>query len=362
LARMRMVNQLLAGASKGTVKAVVVWMGAMQAQDFSMAKWAVGVRLPGVTEKEVEAAISNGEIIRMHLLRPTWHLVAAEDVRWLLALTAPRIKASLRSRHRELGLSKDIVAKSNKLMANALKGGNHMAREELLAVLDKAGIALVGNRASHLLLLAELDGIVCSGAMKKGRPTYTLLAERIPRSAPLGREEALARLAGRYFTSHGPATLKDYMWWSGLSASDAKRSLSMVQADFASRTIASRTYWFARFGRLSRMDKKKAWLLPAFDEFLIGYRDRSAALSAENLGKAVSNNGLFRPVVMIDGQIKGTWKSAADRNDVIVETSLFKRSGRVMSDTITIASAHYGDFLQRKVGMISISQRSSNWE
>jgi hypothetical protein len=370
LTKARLASQQIAGTELRTVKAVVGWMGAMQAQDYPMAKWAIGVRLSGATEKDVEAAIAAGEIVRLHLLRPTWHFVAAEDVHWLRELTAPGIRASLRFRHRELGLSADIIAKSHTAIEKALSGGSDSTREELVTALHQTGIAVDGNRASHLLMLAELDGIICSGAAKGTRPTYALMAERVPKPKPLSREEALARLAKRYFDSRGPATLQDFTWWSGLSAADAKRSLALVQADLTSETVASRTYWFSGVARSSRTPSVRTFrtretevrLLPAYDEYLIGYRERTAALSAENHGKAVSNNGLFKPVVTVGGQIAGTWKREADRDGISVEIALFKKAGRSMTQMLAKASARYGGFLGKEVNAVTISQRLPDWQ
>ena len=228
IAKIRLINQQIAGTKFKSIKDMVGWMGAMQAQDYAMAKWAVGVRLPNLTDQAVENAINNGEIIRTHLLRPTWHLVSADDIYWALELTAPRIMDSLKSRHTELGLSETILTKSNTIMEKALMGGKHLTREELMDELEKAKIPTDDNRLSHLLLWAELNGIVCSGAIKGGKQTHALLEERVSKTKSMTKEEALANLAKKYFTSHGPAALQDFAWWSGLSVGDAKSALEMV--------------------------------------------------------------------------------------------------------------------------------------
>ncbi|MEW6108889.1 MAG: winged helix DNA-binding domain-containing protein [Nitrospirota bacterium] len=331
-----------------TVKDIVGWMGAMQAQDYAMVKWAIGVRLPGSTVQVIETAINNGEIIRTHLLRPTWHFVSADDIYWMLELTAPQIKASLKSRHKELGLSETIFSKSNTIIEKALRGGKHLIREELAAELGKAKIATDDNRASHLLLRAELDGIVCSGATKGGKQTYALLEERVPKTKSLTKGEALAALAKKYFTSHGPATLQDFVWWSGLSVSDAKHALEMVKSDFISEIIDSQTYWLANLFSIPGTDKKVVNLLPAFDEFIISYKDRSVSLPFENHNKTVSNNGIFRPVIVVNGQVTGIWKRTIKNDKVIVETELFKQPNKTTKSLIEKASIQYGHFLEKK--------------
>jgi hypothetical protein len=324
-------------------------MGAMQAQDYAMAKWAIGVRLPGSTDRAIEAALDAGEIIRTHLLRPTWHFASADDIYWMLELTAPRIKAGLKSRHIELGLDETIVRKSNAIIEKALRGGKHLTREELVAQLGKAKIPTDDNRASHLLSRAELDGVVCSGATKGGKQTYALLEDRVPKTKAVTKEEALAKLALKYFASHGPATVQDFAWWSGLSVSDARRALEMVKGRLISETIHTQTLWFA--DDISTTDTESVYLLPAFDEFIISYKDRSAAIPVENRIKAVSNNGIFRPVVVVNGQVMGIWKRTIKKSVVIVETELFRPPDKTTKSLIEKAAMHYGHFLEKKIEM-----------
>ena len=316
-------------------------MGAMQAQDYAMAKWAIGVRLANATDQAIETAINNAEIIRTHLLRFTWHFVSADDVYWMLELTAPHIKASLKSRHRELGLDETIVAKSNAVIKRALRGGKQLTRAELIAKLAQAKIATDDNRASHLLGCAELDGIACSGATRNGKQTYALLEERVPKTKSLTREQALAKLAQKYFTSHGPATLQDFVWWSGLPVADAKRALEMVKADFISEKIGAQTFWLTDFSA----PKSVAHLLPAFDEFIISYRDRSAALADEHFRKMISSNGIFRPVIVVNGQVAGLWKRTIKKDSAIVETGFFKQPDKTTRRLIEQAVFRYERFL-----------------
>ena len=319
------------------------WMGALQAQDYAMAKWALGVRLPGSTDSDVETALSNGEILRTHLLRPTWHFVSADDIGWLLALTAPQIKTRLKTRHQGLELSEAVFSQSNALVVKALQGGKHLTRADLITEFGKANIATDENRASHLLMWAELEGIICSGPLKKGLPVYSLLEETVPLRRSLPRDEALSLLAGKYFISRGPATLQDFVWWSGLSVSAAKRALEMVKADFASETVAGQTCWFAPTS--SAAGPTEAYLLPAFDEFIISYADRSASLPPQNFHKAVSNNGIFRPMLVINGQIAGLWKRTIKKDVVSVETEFFEQTDPVSASLVENACLPFGAFL-----------------
>jgi hypothetical protein len=353
IAAIRLFSQQIGKTKFKTAKEIVHWMGAMQAQDYAMVKWAVGLRLPNSTDQAMESAIHNGEILRTHLLRPTWHLVSAEDIRWMLELTAPQIKAALKSRHRELGLSETSITKSKAVIEQALKGGKHLTRSELVAELEKNGIMTSENRASHLLLRAELDGIVCSGAKKGKNQTYALLEERVPKTKSLSREKALAKLAGRYFASHGPATLQDFVWWSGLSVSDAKQALEMAKSDLISEKIGSYIYWFTNFTSIPKRDMEDVHLLPAFDEFIISYRDRSAALPFENHHKAVSDNGIFRPVIIVNGQVMGIWKRMIKKEKVVLETEFFKGPGKATMLQIEKATVQYGCFLEKEAELVN---------
>jgi hypothetical protein len=352
IARMRLFSQHLGGEKIKSVKEIAAWMGAMQAQDAAMVKWAVGIRLPGSTEKTVEAAIDRGELLRTHLLRPTWHLVSQDDIVWLLELTAPAIKSAMKARHRELGLTESVISKSNSVIDKALQGGEHLLREELIALLNQANIATHDNRASHLLSCAELDGVICSGRIKAGKPTYALLEERAVKTEPLTKEMALAKLAQRYFTSHGPATLKDFAWWAGLSLGDAARGLEMIQVEISSDTIDGRQYWFPDDITLPKNDSEQVYLLPAFDELIISYQDRSAVLPGGIDKKAISENGMFRPVIVVNGQVIGTWKRSIKKDRVSVEIELFKQPGKSTFDTIEKSAAQYGFFLEKEPEVI----------
>jgi hypothetical protein len=229
IADIRLASQQIVATKCKTAKEVVAWMGAMQAQDYNMAKWAIGLRLPASMDEIIQETINSGEVLRTHILRPTWHFVAAEDIYWMLGLTAPQMKTLQRSRHKELGLTEKILAKSNSIIAKALSGGKHLSREELMALLEKSRIDTGNQKSYHLMHVAELNGVVCSGKINEKKQTYALLEERVQKPKSLTREEALARLAQKYFTSHCPATLQDFTWWSGLSAIDARHALEMVK-------------------------------------------------------------------------------------------------------------------------------------
>ena len=343
---LRLASQHIAGIRFTSAAELVAWMGALQAQDYAMSKWAVGVRLPKSTDTSIEAAMDKGDIIRTHVLRPTWHLVAAGDVRWMIQLTAPHIQKVVKGRHADLELTKTVLSKSRKVLERTLRDANYSTREELIVEFNKAGIATDENRASHIFAAAELDGLICSGPAKGGKQTFGLLDERIPQTKPLARDEALASLARRYFSSHGPATLDDFTWWSGLPAKDAKRALEMTKSGLESAAINSKTYWFVEANFKA---KDTAFLLPAYDEFIISYKDRSATITFENHKRAVSINGIFRPTVVVNGQTIGIWNRTIKKDKVSIETEYFKQPRPTTRKMIAAASGRYGMFLEKKI-------------
>ncbi len=207
-----------------TPRDVVRWLGALQAQEFALAKWSIAQRTRGMNRGDVEQAFADGVILRTHVLRPTWHFALGEDLRWLLKATAPRVNTLNAYYNRQHKLDTKLFAKSNSIIAKALEGGAHLTRSELAAVLTRGGIRAAGNRLAYIVMRAELDAIVCSGAMRGKQHTYALLDERIPHGKTLDREEALAELARRYFTSRGPATLNDFARWSSLTAAQVAKA------------------------------------------------------------------------------------------------------------------------------------------
>jgi len=361
LTSLRLAHQQISRQDRTGEKELVSWMGAMQAQDLEMAKWAVGVRLPGTDCASVELAMDRGEILRTHVMRPTWHLVCADDIYWLLELTAPQILASSRSRHKQLEITPALVSKSNRVIIDTInRCGGHATREEICLQFERRNIDLNDNRAAHLLLLAELDGLVCSGRARDGKPTYALLAERVKKPSLPTREEALYMLARRYFLSHGPATTEDFIWWSGLPVRDAKRAVealtSGVNSGFSVANIGPRSFLVpdGAYGAASeRGDSACAHLLPAYDEFIISYRDRSDAIPRQDhFRKAVSNNGVFRPVIVVDGTVRGIWKRSVRKQSVEIKTEFFETPSPAVLAAAEEKSALFGAFLGKTPDLV----------
>src|SRR6266568_1504898 len=246
IAQQRLYNQLITRQTFEKAGDVVRWLCAVQAQDYAAAKWALGLRMQNSTDEIIEQAFAVGAILRTHVMRPTWHFVSPADIRWLLALTAPRVNAGNASWYRRLELDDALFIRSNAVLAKALQGGKQLTRAELVSVLQRAGIATDElQRFSYIIMRAELDGIVCSGARRGRQFTYALLDERAPQARMLDRDEALAELTMRYFTSRGPATLQDFVWWSGLTVADARTGLEMVTSQLMHDVVDGQKYWFS---------------------------------------------------------------------------------------------------------------------
>jgi len=352
IAALRIVAQQLDGGGNRSPQDVVRHMCAMQAQDLGMSKWAVGIRAPGITEEEVNAAMDRGDILRTHVLRPTWHLVAKEDIRWMLELTAPRIKRAMLSNGALRGLDEKAFKRSNSVIEKALSSGKHLTRPELQIALEKAKLPTDDNRLSHMLMHAELAGIICSGAAQGKRTTHALLEERAPKKERITRDEALERLATRYFIGHGPATLKDFIWWSGLTMTDAKRAMDAVRTSFMEERIGESVYLLESSLQPERSTRSSLHLLPAFDELIIGYADRSAVLDAADQRRVLSSNGIFYPVLIRDGRAIGLWKRAIGRQRVDVQIKPFRKIEKAEMQAIDKAASALGGFLQKPVEVL----------
>jgi hypothetical protein len=305
LIRMRLQRQLLLDHDHTTPAAIVAHMGAMQAQDFNGCRWAIGTRLPGITDADVLHAIECGDIIRTHLLRPTWHLATKEDVRWMLRLSAPQIRASMTSRHDELDLHPKSIAKCQKVITEALAEGP-VSRPDLVAHLERNKIATGDNRTAHILMLLEIDEVICSGPLMGKQISYSLMDGRVPALKAFDKAESLRTLALRYFTSHGPATQQDFAWWSGLRIADVRAAIEAASPSLEQETSGDKTYYWAAGPAVKQ--RKTLHLLPPFDEYIVAYQDRSDVLPATHFKTAVSSNGIFYPVVLENGKAIGLWK------------------------------------------------------
>jgi len=345
IARQRLRTQRLIGPGFAAPADAVRWFGAVQAQDYPGALWALGMRTKGSTEASIEHAVASRTIIRTWPLRGTLHFVAPEDVRWMLTHFAARTIARAASRFRQLELDARVLAKGAAIVVKALEGGRQVPRPRLLALLERAGIATAENRGIHVLWKCAHDGLICFGAREGKQHTFALLEEWIPRAKTLDRDEALAELARRYFTSHAPATLQDFTWWSGLSPADARRAVeaAVVDAPRTPHIVPRQPDAAPSSSHRAPRTAHPALLLSPYDEYTVAYRDRSAALDPKHA--AAARNGIFGPTVVLDGRIVGTWKRRLDRDRVEIAVEMFAKLSGASARLIAREAARYGRFV-----------------
>lgn len=353
IAQQRLTNQRLSASPLDTPVEVVDWLVAVQAQDYFGAKWALGLRVRDAHDADIDRVFNAGSILRTHVMRPTWHFVTPRDIRWLLALTAPRVHAVNAHRYRELELDEATLKRGHKALIKALRNGQHLTREELGETLEAAGIAEAkGQRLAFLVMHAELEGLICSGPRPGKQFTYALLEERAPSARLLKRDEALAELARRYFISHGPATVQDFAKWSGLSSADAKRGLAAIQDQLHHETSNDEEYWFGSPVAPVRQMSPSAYLLSVYDEYLIGYADRSMIATPEIAAKLFTMGNALTAVIVIDGQIVGSWRRTLGKQAVTIELNPFRRMTKAEQRSIGVAAQRYGEFLECAVKLI----------
>jgi hypothetical protein len=346
IAHQRLHNQRLAADQFAKPIDVVQWLGAVQAQDYAAAKWALGLRLQGMTDAEVERAFNEGAILRTHVMRPTWHFVTPADIRWLLMLTAPRVHAVNAYYYRTHELDDALFARSHAALREALQGGKQFTRSELISVLQQAGVS--GNnllRFGLILMHAELEGVLCSGARRGNQFTYALLDERAPQAREMGRDEALAELTRRYFTSHGPATQKDYMWWSGLSAAETKAGLDMVGQELAYEMIDGQIYWFSSSMSPVTGPSQDAYLLPNYDEYTVSYKDTRNAFDMPDAEQSDAEGSVLVHTILLDGRLVGTWKRAVKKDEALITANLFTSLNEAQRSAFTASVNRYAAFL-----------------
>lgn len=346
IAQLRLISQQIMETRLSSAVDLIGWMGCMQAQDYDEAKWAIGNRLNDITEADIDRDFNKGMILRTHILRPAWHFVLPSDLGWMLTLTSPTIKAFNKNLHHKLGIGDYLLKRSKNIFSKALAGGKQLTRQELLGRLKKERIETDELRINFLLMDAELDGIVCSGGRQGKQFTYALLEERVPNLKYPGKEEAIARLTNRYFVSRGPATLNDFSNWSGLALADAKRGLEMNKKDLIHSVVNGQAYWLAA-GLPSRPPGRTSLqLLPTSDEFTVAYQDHSDILQRRPFKPSDPGfqNDLYKPVLVINGQIAGTWDHKINRAGTFVTPHPFSALNRSAYPLMVQAARKYADF------------------
>lgn len=340
----RLLSQLLITKKFDDPQTILEYFGAMQSQDFSAAKWSLGIRLKNYTNINIGKAYDEGTILRTHIMRPTWHFVAPSDIRWIQKLTSPRVKTLMGHYNRRLELTDKVFAKSDIAIAKALQNHNYLTRQELKKVLENVGIATDVQRLAHLAAWAELDGLITSGPIKGKQFTYALVDERIAKTKEISREESLSRLTLKYFQSHGPAQIKDFAWWSGLTVKDANGGISLVESKLSNITLNGKIYWFLKDDQIIENEIQNVFLLSVYDEYFIGYTDRSNILSENYKRELPVGNALLTSLLIINGQVQGTWKRKINKNTVEFRVTSFKKINLNVKEAVEQEAKKYAKF------------------
>ncbi|MCC8185924.1 MAG: winged helix DNA-binding domain-containing protein [Bacteroides sp.] len=343
--RLRMGSQQLVAPRFDTPGELVSWMGAIQGQDYVMSQWAVGLRLRQPSLSVVQEALRKGEIIRTHIMRPTWHLVSAEDIRWMLPLTALRLRKANESYGRGLGINEKSFLRGNDLLQKMLEGGLSLTKAEIVVKLTEAGVLADSSHINMFLFRAETDALICSGPDRGNKVTYALFDERVPAQPAVSREEALARLAERYFRSHSPATLQDFSWWSGLNLTEAREAIALISDRLVTDRFAPQELYVHEWCREVKTEDDPVHLMPSYDEYLISYKDRTAVLDLKHQRQAYNSYGIFYPVMLYQGRIVGNWKREKKGKEIQITHTLFAGEPKPKAAEIRKAVGRYLDFL-----------------
>lgn len=345
IAHTRLHNQRLADNPLGAPVEVVRWLGAVQAQDYGPARWSLGERSRGAVDGDVDRAMAEGTILRTHMLRPTWHFVLPADIRWVQELTAPRVHAQNAYYYRQTGLDDGVRKKARRAMVDALRGGNHLTRGELQRVLEREGIAAKGIGMAYILMDAELDCVICSGPLKGRQHTYALLEERAPAARTLTRDEALAELVVRYFTSRGPATAKDMRFWSSLPLADIQRGLEMAAPRLRHQEIEGRTFWSATLDAGPRIPSPRVHLLQGLDEYFVGYGESRGFCDHSGVRPSLVDRAIYNGAVILDSQLAGHWKRTVSKRAVTFAVALRMDFDAAQMQALQAAADRHGAFL-----------------
>jgi hypothetical protein len=345
IAHTRLHNQRLADNPLAAPVDVVRWLGAVQAQDYGPAKWSLGERSRGAVDGDIDRAMAEGAILRTHMLRPTWHFVLPADIRWMQELTAPRVHAQNAYYYRQTGLDDGVRTKARRAMVDALRGGNYLTRGELQRVLEREGIAAKGLGMAYILMDAELDCVICSGPLKGRQQTYVLLEERAPAAPPLPRDEALAELVVRYFTSRGPATAKDMRFWSSLPLADIQRGLEMAAPRLEQQEIEGRSFWSAPREALSPVPSPRVHLLQGLDEYFVGYGESRGFCDQSGVRPSLVDRAIYNGALLLDSQLAGHWKRTLTKRAVTFQVALRTEFDDAQMEALQAAADRHGAFL-----------------
>ncbi len=356
IAHRRLRSQHLVGPPLPDPAAVVRHLGAVQAQEFPYSLWGVAQRTNGVGAAGMRKVVDDGTVLRTHALRPTWHFVAPEDLGWIQALTGPRVHAFNAYYYRQHGIDEASAERTSRLITGALRGGNHLTRNELAAVLDAGGFPAAGGRLAYVVMWAELEGLIANGPMRGKQHTYALVEERVPAPRELSGDAALAELTWRFFATHGPATIKDFVWWSSLTVAQVKRGLELVGSALESADVDGLAVWFDPAAPGAGEVVPTALLLQGFDEYVVAY---SATKFAFNLAGAglkpgqYNANTMLHPI-MIDSQLAGFWRRTTEGGGFRLELDLITPLTSGQRRALDVELARHEEFVEAPVTAVYV--------
>ncbi len=348
---LRMKNLLLASVETRTPSDVVSWMGALQAQDLASGEWSFGVRCGGTTQADIHQATVDRQILRTWPMRGTVHFVPPADAKWMLDVTGARALTGAAGRRERLGLTEGIVTKATEVLREALRGGRCLTRADCVARLIDAGVHTAPEHGYHLLWYASQIGVTCIGPQQGKEQTFVLLDEWVPQPNVLDRDEALTTLAIRYFQSHGPATEKDFVGWTGLLVSDARSGIMLAGEILSAVNTVSGPMVVGTqsldASPSTEIQDDELLLLPGFDEYLLGYKDRTAMIRTEHSDQVVpGGNGVFKPTLVAKGRVIGTWKRTVKKQRVDMQANPFSPFTRRQHLAFATAANRYAQYLQ----------------
>ena len=345
-----MSNSGLTAPLRGGPAEIVGHHLSLQAQDYGPAKWSVGQRGEGLTDADLDQALSEGAIVRTHVLRPTWHFVAGADLRWLQALTAPRVESRNQPRYRELGLDGRTLSRATTRIASALAGGHRLTRRELGRVLEGNRLDASGQRLVYMLMHCELEAVICSGGLRGKQHTYALVEEHLAPGRDLDGGEALAELIGLYLRSHGPATVPDLAWWSSLTASSINEGLETLGSEVIRESHGGLDFW-SLVDEPAPPPVRGVHLLQAYDEIVVGYTKSRffGDPRAEEMAGRRRERNVPTGIVLISGALAGNWRRTTAGSAVAVELDLFEPAGPRPRAALKAAAADLGRFVDREV-------------
>lgn len=343
IVRLRLHQQQLINPRLKTAGEVVRWLGAVQAQDYLHTLWGIGQRLKNATETGIEKAIVEKSFVRTWPMRGTLHFVPPEDVRWMLKHLTPRVVKRQSSQFRKEGLDKNVFSRSRKIFINTLEGGKILTREDLYERLEKNKIATSNIRGLHITFVLAQEALICFGPRQGKQQTFTLLDEWLPPAKEISFDEALGKLALRYFTSHGPATILDLAWWAGLTKTEARKATELVKSKLIREVVSEKEYWLSDSKPSIKTIPNVAHLLSVYDEYGIAYKDRSVLTEGKRADKLRGRD--FLNMFMLQGRIGGSWKRSIEKNKVHVEVAPLTSLTSSEKEAIEAVVKKYGKFL-----------------